>query len=393
MSRPLQLSAWVDCVSTHLPGLRGPQATVLALWSFGTAVIGRCGRTSVSCFLASLLGRQEHAVDQQLREWSCEAEAKTGSHRRTVEVQACFAPLLRWVLSLWPTADRHLAVALDATTLGQRFTVLVLCVLYDHTALPIAWVVLPAAQPGTWKTHWLALLRWVRDCIPNDWTVLVMADRGLYAPWLFRAVRRLGWHPFLRLNTGGTCRRLRQHAWQPLAHLLPQPGVAWKGEVVCFRQHPVRGTLVGRWECGYAEPWLILTDLDPDGAEAAWYAWRTWIECAFKTLKRGVWQWQATRMDDPERASRLWLVLALATLWTVTLGSSAEARPGVSPWATVPSALDTRAHAQRTRQSRKLSLVLRGRLVLLAKLIAQKLSTWFPLPLQFPQTRMGNLVL
>src|SRR3989442_10917239 len=35
---------------------------------------------------------------------------------------------------------------------------------------------------------------------------LVLADRGLYARWLFRRITRLGWHPFLRINTGGTFR-------------------------------------------------------------------------------------------------------------------------------------------------------------------------------------------
>lgn len=393
MSRPLELSAWVDCVSTHLPGLRTPQATVLALWSFGTAVIGRCGRTSVSCFLAGVLHRNEHAVDQQLREWSCEAEAKRGTHRQAVEVQACFAPLLRWVLSLWPATDRHLALALDATTLGQRFTILALCVLYDHTALPIAWVVLPAAQPGAWKKHWLALLRHVRDGVPPDWTVLVMADRGLYAPWLFRAVRRQGWHPFLRLNTGGSYRPRRQHAWQPLAGVVPQPGTRWKGAVVCFKRQAVRSTLVARWETGYAEPWLILTDLAPEQAEAAWYAWRTWIECSFKTLKRGVWQWQATRMTDPQRASRLWLVLALATLWTISVGSAAEATAPVSPLSALPPSPPARPVAARSPRPRKLSLVWRGRLTLLADLLRHRLPTESFLLPHLGQLRAGNLVL
>ena len=33
--------------------------------------------------------------------------------------------------------------------------------------------------------------------------MIVLADRGLYARWLFRRIMRLGWHPFLRINTGG----------------------------------------------------------------------------------------------------------------------------------------------------------------------------------------------
>ncbi|NOG51508.1 MAG: hypothetical protein HND48_20350 [Chloroflexi bacterium] len=44
-----------------------------------------------------------------------------------------------------------------------------------------------------------------------------------------------------------------------------------------------------------------------------------WIEAGFKTLKSGAFHWQRTRMTDPARAERLWLVLALATLGSLTL--------------------------------------------------------------------------
>jgi hypothetical protein len=37
--------------------------------------------------------------------------------------------------------------------------------------------------------------------------------------------------------------------------------------------------------------------------------------------------WQYTRMTDPARASRLWLALAVATLWMVRLGSELETGP------------------------------------------------------------------
>ncbi len=37
----------------------------------------------------------------------------------------------------------------------------------------------------------------------------------------------------------------------------------------------------------------------------AWYGLRTWIEQDFKTIKRGFWHWEHTRMTDPARAERL----------------------------------------------------------------------------------------
>lgn len=42
----------------------------------------------------------------------------------------------------------------------------------------------------------------------------MLADRGLYAHWLFEAIRRNGWHPFLRIN--GCASKLARSESQPL---------------------------------------------------------------------------------------------------------------------------------------------------------------------------------
>src|SRR6266446_9397936 len=66
------------------------------------------------------------------------------------------------------------------------------------------------------------MLRQVHRAVPRAWTVLVLADRGLYARWLFRRITRRGWHPFLRINTGGTCRPKGQVRGVPLKTLVPR---------------------------------------------------------------------------------------------------------------------------------------------------------------------------
>ena len=97
-----------------------------------------------------------------------------------------------------------------------------------------------------------------------------MADRGLYARWLFQRMQLNGWHPFLRINANGLV-RLDDHApWTPLADQVARPGETWKGPVTCFKGHPLHCTLLGMWAAEYADPWLIVTDLPPDGAQVAW---------------------------------------------------------------------------------------------------------------------------
>src|SRR6266511_4135876 len=124
MARHDRLSQWTECVSTNMPHLTKPQATVLALWSFG------------------------------------------------------------------------IAFTLYASSLGDQFVVLAVCVVYRGCGIPVAWTILPAGKKRGWRREWLRMLRVLRPAIPRAWTVLVLADRGLYARWLFRRIVRLGWHPF-----------------------------------------------------------------------------------------------------------------------------------------------------------------------------------------------------
>src|SRR5262252_7796785 len=146
MSCHTRVDEWTTIIRTYLPTLSKPQATVLALWSLGMVLARSCALTAVSVWLAAMLQRKENTVRQQLREWCYEATAKRGDQRQALVVEDCFVPLLRWVLHRWQ--GTQLALALDATTLGTRFTVLAISVVYRGCAIPVAWTILPANQPA-----------------------------------------------------------------------------------------------------------------------------------------------------------------------------------------------------------------------------------------------------
>ena len=60
---------WLTIIMQHLSHLSKPQATVLALWSFGMVLARSCALTAVSHRLAKGMKRKEQTVRQQLREW------------------------------------------------------------------------------------------------------------------------------------------------------------------------------------------------------------------------------------------------------------------------------------------------------------------------------------
>jgi len=78
------------------------------------------------------------------------------------------------------------------------------------------------------------------------------------------------------------------------------------------------------------------------------------IEQGFKITKRGGGQWQRTRMDDPQRAARLWLAVAVATLWLLRVGGAAE---NTLPVGTLPLLPTTLWPPRRQRRAPRLRLV------------------------------------
>jgi hypothetical protein len=328
MTRPLQLTSWQQHLASRFPDLPGPVVAVLALYSFGMILAGASGLSAVTLALSTALGWAYAALRKRLREFYLEAGAKSGvkqgQKRKDCDVASCFAPLLRWLLSLWP--GRHLALAIDVTNLGERFHVLCVSVVVRGVAIPVAWKVLLGGVKEPWGPHWERLLGRLKAAVPEGWLVLVLSDRGLESPALFRFITRQGWHPLMRVKKGGKFRPKNWGHFYYFHQLVGRVGGSFCAEGRAYTGEKLACTLLGLWTAGHDEPWLLLTDLAPEAASAVWYGLRGWIEQGFKVIKGGRWDWHKTRMEDPERVERLWLVLAVATLWVVAVGAEDEAR-------------------------------------------------------------------
>jgi hypothetical protein len=351
-----------------------------------------CALSAVATLLAVGVGRKAHTVRQQLREFCYEAQAKRGAKRQALAVESCFAPLLGWGVRWGEGQPRALARA--ATALGARFVVLPVRVVSRGCALPVAWTVVAGNPKHAWRGEWLRRLRQLRPAIPATGTVIGLADRGLDARGLYRRRVRLGWQPFLRINTGGTFRPQTPNRCQPLRPFAPHPGTRWQGRGTAFVSRPSRWDcpLLACGEAGYKDAWCSLTDLPPESSEACWYGWRAWIAPGFQMTNRGGGQWQRTRMTDPARAARLWLAVAVATLWLLSGGGEAEASV---PPSTLPDLREFLRPLRRQRRAPRLRLVSIFRhgwnLLLGALLNQRRLPTGRFIPEAWPTTENKEL--
>ena len=319
-SRP-NVTRCSQTIQHHMPHLRESQRKGLALWVYGAILAGSGCQNAVATALSFVASF--NTMRQYLREWLYDGAKRSNPCTTQVEVSACFAPLMRWVLSLWRSDT--LALAIDPTMKGDKLSALVISVVYRGCAIPVAWRVMAANKPGEWVGPIVETLGAVSEAVPKEMMVVVMCDRGLRSPRLWDRIVSLGFHPYVRqsINTvfcpdGGTRVQARM--------LVPGPGYAYVGAGTAFRARGKRrrGTMIVVWDKRQDEPWIVMTDLSVASAGVCWYGLRFWIELGFRALKSVGFRWDKTRREDPERVSRHWLILSVATLWTLAYGSRVE---------------------------------------------------------------------
>lgn len=331
MPRHPQLYDWTRRVATHFPELPEATTATLATYSYGLVLAHACGLTAVALALAATLEQAVNTLRQRLRELYKPADKKAGRGRTALDPAACCGPLVRWITHGW--TDKRVALALDVTNLGDRFHVLACAVVYRGCSIPVAWAVLPAGVREPWNPHWVQLLDRVSAALGEGWTVLVLTDRGLESADLFGAITGRGFHPLMRVKASGSFRPAGWHTFYRLSSFAARDGSRFAAGGTAYRTAPLGCTLLACRVVGCEDAWLVLTDLPVSSADPCWYALRSWIEQGFKVIKSGGWDWQRTRMTDPDRAERLWVVVSVATLWLVEVGGLAEfePRPGTIP--------------------------------------------------------------
>ena len=342
-----ELSARLSCLSSA-------QADGLALWVYGTLLAGNACQNAVLTALTlacsdnskpRLDNDEWNRLRQRLKEWSRDGEKKSRACQSQVEVEACFPFLLTWALS-WlglgsKASDRPcepVFLAIDATTIRERFTALVISVLYRGCAVPVAWRILQGNTKEAWIEPIQELLGHLHEglktpsttYIKSDVEFIVLADRGLWSPRLYNSILALGWHPMMRVQNGihfEPCQGKPGKAMRLLS-----VGEAWVGRGIAFKkqERQLQATLAALWAPGKEQPCLVLTDLAPNKVDACWYSLRAWIEAGFRALKSMGWQCERSRRSDVTRVARHWLVLAVATLYALAEGAALEDRSDIN---------------------------------------------------------------
>jgi hypothetical protein len=154
-----------------------PQATVLALGSRGRVLARSWALTAVRVCWATWRHRTEDAVRQQWRECCSEATAKRGTARQALGVETCWVP--RWAWGGEQGEGPPWALALDATTVGPRFSGWARSGGYRGGAIPGAGTALAATANQAWRRQGWRMRRQGHRALPRPSTVMGLAERGV----------------------------------------------------------------------------------------------------------------------------------------------------------------------------------------------------------------------
>lgn len=272
----------------------------------------RTGEVSLTKWIAYVPCRGHFAQSKQrrVRRW-------LGNSR--INVHRLYKPLIRAALANW--TDDCLYLSLDTSLFWEEYCLVRIAVVHKGRALPLTWRVLKHSSASVAACDYQAMLSQAAGLLPAKTKIVLLADRGFIHTETMTTVRQLGWHYRIRLKSNTWLWRSNRGWTQPKSfHLKP-------GEALCFHNvklhkqqwyGPVH-VIFGRNNVN-GEFWAVVSDEPTTLQTFAEYGLRFDIEEGFLDDQSSGWNLQKSEIRSLCALSRLWFILAVATLYVTAQG-------------------------------------------------------------------------
>lgn len=256
-------------------------------------------------------GHQAQSKQRRLSRWL---------HNSRINVHRLYKPLIQAALAHWQ--EDVLYLSLDTSLFWDEYCLVRLAVVHRGRALPVVWRVLKRRSASVSFGDYREMLHQAVDRLPQGVKVVLLADRGFVHTDCMRAMStQLGWHYRIRLKRDTWIWR-EGNGWHQLKdfHLN-------RGEALCFHNVKLHK---GQWfgpvhlAFGYnnlnGEFWAIISDEPTSLHTFEEYGLRFDIEENFLDDQSNGWNVQTSELRSVCALSRLWFILALATLYVTAQG-------------------------------------------------------------------------
>lgn len=236
-----------------------------------------------------------------------------------VQEHGLYARLIRSALSVWQ--QNRIVLALDTTMVWERYCIIRIVLVYRGRGIPVVWSVLEHSSSMVAYSAYASLIDAVVEVLPQGIEVLFLADRGFADVELFKHLHRLGWHYRIRVKSSFLVYRGRQGTpigFYPLStsHALFLHHV----QITKARYGLVHLALAHHYPS--RERWYVVSDQPTSVQTFVEYGLRFDIEENFLDDKSNGFQLESSQIRCASMLSRLCLVLAVATLYLTSTGTT-----------------------------------------------------------------------
>jgi hypothetical protein len=237
-----------------------------------------------------------------------------------IKPESLYGPLIAQALVGW--VGHRVYVALDTSMLWNTYCLIRLSVIYRGRAVPLVWQVIEHGSAAVSFETYKDLLEQAKTYCPFASEVVLLADRGFADTQLMGHLRELGWHWRIRIKSP---------FWIHPTHLTPfQVGdVELKpGHMSFWHEVAITDKAFGPVHLGVARPigseeyWYVISDEAAELKMFEEYGLRFDIEENFLDDKSNGFQLEDSLMRSAAVLERLCFVLAITTLYLVSVGTS-----------------------------------------------------------------------
>jgi len=215
-----------------------------------------------------------------------------------------------------------LVLVMDGSGVGRGCCALMMHVIYQGRALPLAWRVRQCPKGHFPEDLHIALVELVLELIPAGTKVVFLGDGEFDGIQLQETMHEAGWWYACRTSKGNTA------TWDDETFHVDELGACIKPgrlielkEVALTREAYGPVMLLCCWAQGQAEPLYLVSNMSSAEDAIDYYKKRFRIETFFSDQKSRGFNIHKSHLTDPQRLSRLLIASCLAYIWLVYLGS------------------------------------------------------------------------
>jgi len=270
---------------------------------------------SKSCALSTMATK----ISTETQVASVEKKFGRFIQNENVSYELMFLPFITTILQQLAQSGT-LILAMDGSVTGRKCMTLMVSVIHNNRAIPIAWITVKGRKGHLSEDVHLELLDKVKPLIPEGTDVIFLGDGEFDGNRLQAAINNEeNWKYVCRTAKNRLIYAEDDSYSLKEVHLVCGMCIDIQNvEVTADRYGPV--LVIIWWGKEYKEPIYLVTNMDCAQEACRWYKCRFIIETFFSDQKSRGFNLQKSHLSSPKRVERLLIASCIAYIWIIYLG-------------------------------------------------------------------------